>query len=127
MTNEEKQQLKELMEWKEQMSSSFTMPLEFDKALTQRGFPKIRVIFVSTDIDFGSILAEGSEVKTFTVPGVKRNDPIAFASSNNTDTGIFYTAFVSDDGVVSARCDNQSGSSINPGKAEYKFLIFQQV
>jgi len=126
MTPEEKQQLKDLVEFKNQMTNSTLIPLGVDQSFRKRfSVP----IIVKRVIDFGNVGVQSGEVQTFDIPQAEVGDLIVVTPPNAAIVGSLggiFVGYVSSTGVVSIKFFNpDTTSALNPGLGTYTVAIFK--
>lgn len=126
MTPEEKKQLNELVEFKNQMMSSALIPLGVDQAFRKRfSVP----IIVKRVIDFGNTGVQSGEVQTFDIPQAEVGDLVVVTPPSAAivgNLGGIFVGYVSSTGVVSVKFFNpDTTSSLNPGSGTYTIAIFK--
>jgi|688.fasta_scaffold222495_4 hypothetical protein len=86
----------------------------------------VTILTGSAALNFGSIGAHDEETLNITVTGASVGDVVSVGIPNSAMvTYAQYNVWVSDTNVVSVKCYNNNGGTINPPSATFKVKVFK--
>ena len=81
------------------------------------------VLSTTAELDFSSISAGSTETETIELEGAAVGDSVMLAPPATLDSGLIWSAHVTDEDTVSVRLANVTGSPIDPGAATWGVTI----
>ena len=86
---------------------------------------KQKILTASDSLDFGSLGAWSSELKTITLTNAALSDPVTLGipNSSSASVNVVFTAYVSAADTVTVKATNAGSTTVDPGKGLFKIIV----
>lgn len=86
---------------------------------------KQKILTASDSLDFGSLGAWSSELKTITVTNAALSDPVTLGipNSSSASVNVVFTAYISAADTVTVKATNAGSTTVDPGKGLFKIIV----